>query len=168
MNVATSNKRAAEVLGASLFAPVSADALYEALLDVRGFPGWAPGVRRVEILAGAGAPGMVSEWEVSVLGARRKVMSVLEKAEPYGLLRWAYEGPVSGYGECVLRDQGDGVLAEFRTELRPEDALLRRVMSSSPARSAARRHLKRCLAHLGQKVCGEGGSVRVGPLAGFR
>ena len=165
MNVATSNKRAAEILGASLFAQVPAGALYEALIDVRGFPGWAPGVRRVEILEGMGGPGMVSEWEVSLLGTRRKVLSVLEEAEPHRLLRWTYEGPISGYGECVLRDQGDGVLAEFRTKLRPEDLFLRHVMRSSPARSAARSHLKRCLVRLGQAVCG-GGAVRVGPLAG--
>ena len=165
MNVATSNKHAPEVLGASLLVPVPVHALYEALLDVRGFPDWAPGVRRVEVLEGAGAPGMVSEWEVSVLGARRRVLSVLEEAEPYGLLRWTYdEGPVSGYGECVLRDRGDGTIAEFRTELRPEEKFLRQIMRSSPARSAARAHLKRCLARLGQKVCGDGEGVRVGPL----
>lgn len=166
MGVTTSNKRGAEVLGASLFVPARAEELYEALLDVRGFPAWAPGVRRVEILAGPVGPGMVSEWEVSILGARRRVSSVLEEAEPHGLLRWTYEGPVSGYGECVLRDRGDGVLAEFRTELLPEDAFLRKVMRSSPARSAARSHLKRCLVRLGRTVCGDGGPVRVGPLAG--
>jgi hypothetical protein len=120
----------------------------------------------VEILTGPLGSGMVSEWEISVLGARRKVSSVLEEAEPHELLRWTYEGPVSGYGECVLRDRGDGVLAQFRTELRPEDPFLRKVMLSSPMRSAARTHLKRCLARLGQIVCGDGGAVRVGPLAG--
>ena len=166
MNVATSNKHAPEVLGASLFVPVSAGALYEALLDIRGFPDWAPGVKRVEVLEGEGASGMVSEWEVSVLGARRRVLSVLEEAEPYGLLRWTYEGPVSGYGECVLRDRSDGILAEFRTEMLPEERFLRQIMRSSPAKSAARTHLKHCLARLGQKVCGDGGKVRVGPLAG--
>ena len=165
MSVATSHKRVDEILGASLFAPVSACALYEVLLDVRGFPGWAPGVRRVEVLEGTGSQGMISEWEISLLGARRKVLSVLEDAEPHRLLRWTYEGPISGYGECVLRDRDDGVLAEFRTELRPEDAFLRQVMRSSPARSAARSHLKRCLVRLGQAACG-GGAVRVGPLAG--
>ncbi len=166
MSVTTANKHGSEVLGASLFAPVRADELYETLLDVRRFSAWAPGVKRVEILTGPLGSGMVSEWEISVLGARRKVSSVLEEAEPHELLRWTYEGPVSGYGECVLRDRGDGVLAQFRTELRPEDPFLRKVMLSSPMRSAARTHLKRCLARLGQIVCGDGGAVRVGPLAG--
>ena len=119
----------------------------------------------MEILEGAGSRGMVSEWEVSVLGAWGRVLSVLEEAEPPELLRWTYEGPVSGYGECVLRDRGDGVLAEFRTELRPEGAVLRKIVGSSPARSAARSHLKRCLARLGREVSGDGEGVRVGPLA---
>lgn len=165
MSVTTVNKQGAEVLGASLFIPVPASDLYEALLDVRNFPTWAPGVRSVEVLAGPVGPGVVSEWEVSLLGARCKVLSVLEEAEPYERLRWTYEGPVTGYGECVLRDRGDGVLAEFRTEIRPEDAFLRKVMLSSPARSAARGHLKRCLVRLGETVRGDGRPVRVGPLA---
>lgn len=160
------NKRGTEVLGASLFIPVPARNLYEALLDVRRFPAWAPGVRRVEVLTSPAGPGMVSEWEVSLLGARRRVLSVLEEAEPCEKLRWTYEGPVSGYGECVMRDRGDGVLAEFRTELLPEDALLRKVMLSPPARSAARGHLKRCLVRLGESICGDGRPVLVGPLAG--
>ena len=166
MSVTTPNKHGAEVLGASLFVPVRAEELYGALLDVRGFPAWAPGVRRVEVVAGPGGPGVVSGWGVFLLGVRRRVSSVLEEAEPHGLLRWTYEGPVSGYGECVLRDRGDGVLAEFRTELRPQDAFLRRAMRSSPAKGAARSHLKRCLVRLGQIVCEDGGPVRVGPLAG--
>ena len=109
---------------------------------------------------------MVSEWEVSLLGTRRRVSSVLKEAKPCEKLRWTYEGPVSGYGECVMRDRGDGVLAEFRTELLPEDALLRKVMLSSPARNAARGHLKRCLVRLGGSICGDNRAVRVGPLAG--
>ena len=166
MSVTTVNKRGTEVLGASLFVPAPAGDLYEALLDVRRFPAWAPGVRRVEVLTGPAGQGMVSEWEVSLLGTRRRVLSVLEEAEPHEKLRWTYEGPVTGYGECVMRDRGDGVLAEFRTELLPEDAFLRKVMLSSPARSAARGHLKRCLIRLGESVSGGGRPVRVGPLAG--
>ena len=167
MRVTTVNKRDVGVLGASLFVPAPALDLYEALLDVRRFPTWAPGVRRVEVLDGPAGAGMVSEWEVALLGTRRRVSSVLKEAEPGEKLRWTYEGPVSGYGECVMRDRGDGVLAEFRTELLPEDALLRKVVLSAPARSAARGHLKRCLVCLGEMVCGDSRVVRVGPLGGF-
>jgi len=99
MNVTKMNKKGGAVIGASVFASVPAERLYEAVRDVRGFPRWAPGVRRVEVIRDPGEPGMLSEWEVSVLGLRRKVSSVLEEAEPPSFLRWTYDGPVAGWGE---------------------------------------------------------------------
>ena len=141
--------------------------LYEAVLDVRSFPLWAPGVRRVEIVEGPVGPGMVSEWEVSVFGLRRRVPSVLEEAEPPGFLRWSYDGPVRGWGECEISPLGNGALAAFRTRLRPEDPTLERIMRTTAAKGAATSHLKRCLARLGQAVSGSRGASRVGPLEGI-
>ncbi len=139
--------------------------LYEAVLDVRNFPGWAHGVRRVEIVEGPVGAGMVSEWEISFLGSRRKVSSILVEAEDPRFLRWTYEGSISGYGECAVEDLGYGALAEFRTELRPAEPALEKLMQSSFVRNAAFGHLKRCLARLGQAVSGSGEGVRTGPLA---
>lgn len=158
------NKTSSGIIGASLFVPASARDLYEVVFDVRGFPSWAPGVRRVEVVEGPVGPGMVSEWEISILGLRRRVSSVLVEAEDPRFLRWTYEGPVSGYGECAIRDRDDGALAEFRTEAYSEDPVLERIMSTTPARSAARAHLKHCLARLGQVVSGNGDGVRAGSL----
>lgn len=139
--------------------------LYEAVLDVRSFPNWAPGVRRVEIVEGPVGPGMVSEWEISFLGLRRKTLSILEEADDPGFLRWTYEGSISGYGECTIEDLGYGALAEFRTELKPTEPALEKLMRALPVRNAASGHLKRCLARLGQEVVsGDEGGVRVGPL----
>jgi hypothetical protein len=135
------------------------------VLDVRNFPGWAPGVRRVELVEGPLGPGMVSEWEVSVLGLRWRISSTLVEAEAPRLLRWTYEGPVRGWGECAIKDWGDGALAEFRTELRPAEPVLEKLTSLLPARNAAHNHLKQCLARLGRAVSENGGGVRVGPLA---
>jgi hypothetical protein len=136
------------------------------VLDVRSFPDWAPGVRRVELVEGPLGPGMVSEWEVSVLGLRWRISSTLVEAEAPRLLRWTYEGPIRGWGECAIKkDRGDGTLAEFRTELRPAEPVLERLTGSLPARNAAHNHLKRCLARLGRAVSENGGGVRVGPLA---
>jgi hypothetical protein len=104
---------------------VTARDLYEAVLDVRDFPSWARGVRRVE----------------------------------------TYEGSISGYGECTIEDLSYGTLAEFRTELRPAEPALKKLMQSSPVRNATSRHLKRCLAQLGQVVSGGVEGVRAGPLA---
>ena len=106
---------------------------------------------------------MISEWEVSVLGLRRKISSVLVEAEDPKFLRWTYEGPVSGYGECSIQDLGHGALAEFKTELRPAEPILQGLARTLPVRNTARIHLKRCLARLGQMVSGNGDVVRVGP-----
>ena len=159
------NKTSNGVVGASLFVPAAAARdLYEAVLDVRNFPSWAPGVRRVEIVEGPVGPGMVSEWEISFLGSRRSVSSVLAEADDPRFLRWTYEGSISGYGECDIEDLGYGTLAEFRTELRPTELALEKLMRALPVRNASYGHLKRCLARLGQVVSGDRGGVRVGPL----
>ena len=165
MSATILNKARDGIIGASLFVPVPAQELYEMVLDVRGFPGWAPGVRRVEVVEGPLGPGMVSEWEVSVLGLRRRISSTLLMAEAPRLLRWTYEGPVQGWGECTIRDRGGGTLAEFKTELRPTEPILEKLTSSLPARTAAYNHLKRCLIRLGQLASENDGEVRVGPLA---
>jgi hypothetical protein len=154
------NKRAEQSIGARLFVSAPPEDLYAALLDVRGFPGWAPGVRRVEIIEGPAGPGMVSEWEVCVLGLKRKVRSVLEQAEPFGFLRWSYDGPVRGWGECEISALGDGATATFTTQLRPKDPALNKLAGIAAAGGAATTHLKRCLARLGQTVS-ESGEVRV-------
>ena len=108
-------------------------------------------------------PGMLSEWEISFLGLKRRLLSVLEDDEPAALLRWTYEGPITGWGECVMGDRGDGTLAEFRTMLSPVDPRLQRLMRSAFVRDAAYGHLKRSLARLGGVVSGGSGRVVVGP-----
>ena len=165
MNFAVENKSEGLSLGASMFVPVPASRLYEALLDVRNFPRWAPAVHRVEVLEGGPGAGMISEWELSVLGIRKRVKSLLETADPSDRLRWTYEGTVSGWGACVLREQGLGTVADFSTELRVAEPALERLLNRLPVRGLAASQLKRSLAGLGRMVCGEheAGRVLVGP-----
>ena len=163
MSVAIQNKMGERVIGASVFVSVSGWRLYEAVRDVQNFPSWAPGVRRVEVLEGPAGSGMISEWEVSFLGLKRRLLSVLEEDEPAAFLRWTYEGPITGWGECVIKSSGYGALAEFRTVLSPVDPRLQRLMRSAFVRDAAYGHLKRSLAQLGRLVSGGGGRVVVGP-----
>ena len=150
------------VIGASLLVPSPAHDLYEVMLDVRNFPAWAPGVRRVEVLQGYGQPGMVSEWEICFLGLKRRFLSVLEEAESPALLRWSYDGLVGGWGQCVIREHGESALAVFQTELWATEPHLKKLIRMWPAREAASTHLKRCLAQLGRMVSGDGSQVRVG------
>jgi hypothetical protein len=166
MKVATSSKTGQLELSAAVFAPVKPEDFYEAVLDVRGFPAWAPGVRRVEVLSGEGGAGMLSEWEVSFLGFRKTVHSVLLVAEGPSRLRWSYDGPVEGWGACSIEPVGEGALASFRTALAPADPLLASLARGAAARGAARTHLKRSLSRLGRLVAGDDARVMVGPVVG--
>jgi hypothetical protein len=168
VTVAIPNKADERSIGASVFVPVSPEELYETILDVRRFPEWASGVRRVEVLGRSGEVGMVSEWELYALGVRAWVRSVLEEAEAPRSLRWSYSGLLEGRGECRVRERGDGSLAEFSTSMRARDPRLEMLLRSSVVRSIARRHAKGSLSRLGSLVSGESSGVRVGPLAGLR
>ena len=148
-------------LEADVFVPAPASQLYEILLDVRSFPRWVPAVRRVEILEGPIGPGMVSEWEVLALGIRKRVRSVLEAAEDDEFLRWSHEGPVRGWGECRLRERGNGTLARFITGIHVAEPLLRRLACRPSVHSLANSQLKRSLAGLGKFVCGPDAGDRV-------
>lgn len=171
MAVAIPNKKylasCERVIGASVFAPVTPDELYEAVRDVRGFPDWAPGVRRVEVLENPDARGMLSEWEISLLGLRKTVRSVLEEAERPEFLLWSYEGPVTGWGKCAINERGGGTLAEFRTGVVPADRRLESMMGSPVARGAAASQLRRALHRLGHLLVPDGAQVRVGPPVGL-
>jgi hypothetical protein len=160
-----SNKMQGIVIAARVFTSAPTGRLYEAVRDVRGFPRWAPGVRRVEVIRGLGEQGMLSEWEVSFLGLRKKIWSVLEEAVPQTFLHWSYDGPIRGWGECKLRSSGGGwTLAEFRTELELKDAWLRSLVHSASVKEATQGHLRRSLVRLGGLISGDGGRFVVGPL----
>lgn len=164
MSVTILNNKSHKVIGASLYVPAPARDLYEVVFDVRNFPSWASGVRRVEVVEGPVGPGMVSEWEISVLGLKTKISSVLEEAEDPTFLRWSYDGIVHGWGQCLITDRGDGALAEFTTELCPRESAVERLLRMPVMKSAVTYHLKRCLTRLGQVVCRDGGRVRVRAL----
>ena len=163
MNVAAPNKMQGIEIGASVLAPVAREEFYRAVLDVRGFALWAPGVRRVDVISAEGEAGMLSEWEVSLLGFGKKVASVLEEARGPSLLRWTYSGPVEGWGECEIREAGGGSVAAFRTAVEPVDPLLAGLLRSDAAKGAVRSHLRRSLARLGRLVSGGDAGVVVGP-----
>lgn len=151
-------------IGASIFVPASPEKLYEAVLNVRSFPRWAPGVRSVYVLELPGREGMISEWEISSLGVRRKVLSVLEAADPHSLLRWSYSGTITGWGECRIIERPGGTLANFATEIHPQEPLLACLANSSSVQQAARQVLKRSLLRLGALIHSEEGQIRIGPL----
>ncbi len=95
---------------------------------------------------------MVSEWEVSALGIKKRVQSVLEVAEDDEFLRWSYAGFVQGWGECRLWERGDGTLARFATSIYVAEPMLRRLACRSSVRSLANSQLRRSLAGLGKFI----------------
>jgi hypothetical protein len=102
---------------------------------------------------------MLSEWEVSFLGFKKRVLSVLEEAEAPFRLRWTHAGLVEGWGGCSIEPVGDGALASFGTALAPADPLLASPAHGGPARNAAHSQLKRALSRLGRLVAGEDARV---------
>ena len=107
---------------------------------------------------------MLSEWEISFLGLKTKVLSVLEEAEAPSRLRWTYDGPVKGWGECSIERVGDGALASFGTAFAPADPLLAHLARGAAAKNVGRSHMKRSLARLGRLVSGDDARVLVGPV----
>jgi hypothetical protein len=102
---------------------------------------------------------MLSEWEVSFLGFKKRVLSVLEEAEAPFRLRWTHAGPVEGWGGCSIEPVGDGALDSFGTALAPAGPLLACLARGAAARGAAQTHLKRALSRLGRLVAGEDARV---------
>ena len=86
-------------MAAAVFAPVAPEDSYEAVIDVRGFPAWEPGVRRVEVLSGEGGPGCSpSGRSRSSVSARGSSACWRRRSSRPGCAG-TYDGPVEGWGE---------------------------------------------------------------------
>ncbi|TCJ18083.1 SRPBCC family protein [Rubrobacter taiwanensis] len=174
MDASSKNGAERRRIGASLLVPTAPERVYAAVLDAQRFPEWAAGVRGVEILRQSeppNSPGMVSEWEVSVLGVRRRVVSVLEETEAPRHLRWSYVSVLDGWGECRIRPNGSGTLVEFATEFRVCEPHVERLLRSPISENVMRHYLQRSLLRLGEISLPDGqgrDGVRVGPLGGLR
>lgn len=161
-------------IGATLSVPAAPEVVYASVLAVERFPNWAAGVRRVEVVRQSEpphAPGMVSEWEVSVMNVRRRILSVLETADPPRHLRWSYTAVLHGWGECRLHPRPPGTLVEFATEFHLRERSMDRLLHSAFAENIARHYLRRSLLKLGELSLPPGadpGGVRVGSLTGRR
>lgn len=114
-------------------------------------------------------PGMVSEWEGSLLGIRRAVVSVLEFAEAPHYLRWSYISLLWGWGECCIGSQGEGALIEFSTEVHINESHLDRLLDTPLARNVMCYYLRHSLRRLGEISLPEGVNkdrIKIGPLKG--
>jgi ribosome-associated toxin RatA of RatAB toxin-antitoxin module len=157
-------------IGASVVVPAPPEMVYANVLKVENFPAWAAGVRNVEVLRQSDpphSPGMVSEWEVSLLSVRRRVVSVLDESEAPNHLRWSYISMIHGWGECWISTSAGATLVEFATEFHVREPHLDRLLHSSFSEGVVRHYLRRSLLKLGEISLPEGADrrgIRVGSL----
>jgi uncharacterized protein YndB with AHSA1/START domain len=95
----------------------SRERIFAALLDVRRFPEWALGLRRVRVLnteRGAETsevrPGVALEFTLSAAGLTHRVVGTVTAVEPPQRLEWRYTEGAAGSGGWLLEDAGPGTV----------------------------------------------------------
>jgi uncharacterized protein YndB with AHSA1/START domain len=92
--------------------------IFAALLDVRRFPEWAHGLRRVRVLVDAASatetsevcPGVGLEFTLSAAGLTHRVVGTVTAVEPPHRLEWRYAEGATGSGGWLLEDAGPGTV----------------------------------------------------------
>ena len=92
--------------------------IFAALLDVRQFPEWALGLRRVRVLVDAASgvetpevrPGAALEFTLSAAGLTHRVVATVTVIEPPHRLEWRYVEGATGNGGWLLEDAGPGTV----------------------------------------------------------
>jgi uncharacterized membrane protein len=91
----------------------SRERLFAALLDVRRFPEWALGLRRVRVLDAASRketsevrPGVALEFTLSAAGLTHRVVGTVTVLEPPHRLEWRYVEGATGSGGWLLEEAG--------------------------------------------------------------
>jgi uncharacterized protein YndB with AHSA1/START domain len=91
----------------------SRERIFAALLDVRRFPEWALGLRRVRVLntervaeTSEVRPGVGLEFTLSAAGLTHRVVGTVTAVEPPQRLEWRYTEGAVGSGGWLLEDAG--------------------------------------------------------------
>ena len=109
---------------------VSRDQVFAALLDVRSFPEWGYGLRKVKLLHGATElrPGAAMEFVLSAGGLVHHVVSTIDEIEEARRIAWRYTSGASGTGGWILEDSGsDTVRMTLFTDYQVHPAWLNRL-----------------------------------------
>jgi uncharacterized protein YndB with AHSA1/START domain len=95
----------------------SRERIFAALLDVRRFPEWALGLRRVRVLntekvaeTSEVCPGVGLEFTLSAAGLTHRVVGTVTAVEPPQRLEWRYTEGAEGSGGWLLEDAGPGTV----------------------------------------------------------
>jgi uncharacterized protein YndB with AHSA1/START domain len=133
--------------------------IFAALLDVRRFPEWAVGLRRVRTLDAAGKqtaevrPGVALEFTLSAAGLTHRVVGAVTVVEPSHRLEWRYSEGATGSGGWLLEDAGPGTTqltlsTDYR--IKPEwlDRIAHRPLFRNLVEDLLRRSIRRFERHL--------------------
>ena len=97
-----------------LVSGLSRERIFAALLDVRRFPEWALGLRRVRVLADVSGetetsevrPGAALEFTLSAAGLTHRVVGTITAVEAPHRLEWRYAEGATGSGGWLLEEAG--------------------------------------------------------------
>jgi uncharacterized membrane protein len=139
---------------------VTAERIFDYLLDVRRFPEWTSGLRRCRVLDPAGKgetkvlrPGVRLEFTLSAAGLTHEVSSIVTVVEPPRRLEWDYVEGATGSGGWLVEQEAPGAIRiTLSTEylIRPAwlDSLAHRPFFRRLAEDLLKRSMRRFDAHL--------------------
>jgi uncharacterized membrane protein len=96
---------------------VSAERIFDSLLDVQRFPEWTAGLRRCRVLDPADKvethdlrPGVRLEFTLSAAGLTHEVSSIVTVVEPPRRLEWNYVEGATGSGGWLVEQEAPGAI----------------------------------------------------------
>jgi hypothetical protein len=98
------------------------DAVWDAILDAEGWPGWWTGVERVVTLAPGDAIGVGARRRYtcrSVLPFRLTFVARVTRVEPLRLLEGQVEGELEGVGRCHVAHDAGLTTVRYEWHVRP-------------------------------------------------
>jgi uncharacterized membrane protein len=139
---------------------VTAERIFDSLLDVRRFPEWTSGLRRCRVLDPAGKgetkvlrPGVRLEFTLSAAGLTHEVSSIVTVVEPPRRLEWDYVEGATGSGGWLVEQEAPGAIRiTLSTDylIRPAwlDSLAHRPFFRELTEDLLKRSMRRFDAHL--------------------
>ena len=137
--------------------------IFTALLDVRRFPEWALGLRRVRVLVDATGgtetskvrPGAALEFTLSAAGLTHRVVGTVMALEPPHRLEWHYVEGATGSGGWLLEDAGPSTVrltlsTDYRIKPAWLDGIAHRPFFRRLTEDLLRRSIRRFERYLGE------------------
>ena len=96
---------------------VTAERIFDSLLDVQRFPEWTAGLRRCRVLDPAGKvetedlrPGVRLEFTLSAAGLTHEISRIVTVVEPPRRLEWNYLEGATGSGGWLVEQEAPGAI----------------------------------------------------------